>query len=316
MIQSHLRSRGLLLVMAGAIFWGVGGTVSQKLFQDHSIDVNWMVTVRLLLAGILLLTVQYVRKDFFHIMRIWKTKKSAVQLITFGLLGMLAVQYTYMASINHGNAAVATLLQYLAPVMIIVYLLLRKLTLFTKQDVMTVTLALLGTFLLLTNGSISELSVPAISIFWGILSGASLAFYTLYAIPLLKEFDSLVVVGWSMVIGGITLNFVHHPWQADFSNFTPEIYMYLLFVIIFGTMLAFWFYIESLQYLPPKETSLIGNLEPLSAVLSMVIWLKEPFGVFQWIGMACIIGMTLLLALQKKASYEIEEKNEQSIRAE
>ncbi|MED1605999.1 DMT family transporter [Cytobacillus kochii] len=304
MLKGHTKNKGLLLVIIGAIFWGVGGTVSQKLFQDYSILVNWLVTVRLLIAGILLLTIQCVRKGYFHIISIWRNKKTAVQIIIFGLLGMLAVQYTYMASINHGNAAVATLLQYLAPVMIIVYLLLRKLTIFTKQDLMTLTLALLGTFLLLTNGSISGLSVPVISIFWGILSGVALAFYTLYAIPLLKEFDSLVVVGWAMAIGGVTLSFIHPPWQADFSNFTAEIYMYLIFVIIFGTMFAFWFYIESLQYLSPKETSLIGNLEPLSAVLTMVVWLGEPFGFLQWLGMACIIGVTLLLAFNKKASYE------------
>ncbi|CDQ41561.1 hypothetical protein M948_20330 [Virgibacillus sp. CM-4] len=48
------------------------------------------------------------------------------------------------------------------------------------------------------------------------------------------------------------------------------IYSYLVFVIIFGTMIAFWFYIESLQSLSPKETSLLGNLEPLSAVLTTV----------------------------------------------
>ncbi|WP_431803749.1 DMT family transporter [Halobacillus andaensis] len=304
MIKRHTRNKGLLLVITGAIFWGVGGTVSQKLFQDYSINVNWLVTVRLILAGALLLTVQCFRKDYIHITTIWRNKKAAGQMIIFGLFGMLAVQYTYMASIHHGNAAVATLLQYLAPVMIIVYLLLRKQTIFTKQDTITVTLALLGTFLLLTNGSVAELSVPVISIFWGILSGAALAFYTLYAIPLLKEFDSLIVVGWAMVIGGTALSFIHPPWHVDFSNFTAEIYLYLIFVVVFGTMFAFWFYIESLQYLKPKETSLIGNLEPLSAVLTMVIWLNEPFGHYQWLGMVCIMGMTLLLALNKKAAYE------------
>ncbi|MFG6117813.1 EamA family transporter [Thalassobacillus sp. B23F22_16] len=315
MRKGHTRSKGLLLVITGAIFWGVGGTVSQKLFQDHAIDVNWLVTVRLLIAGILLLTIQFFRKDNYSIISIWKNKHTAVQMIIFGLLGMLGVQYTYMASINYGNAAVATLLQYLAPVMIIVYLLIRKQTTFEKQDAVTVSLALLGTFLLLTNGTISQLSVPGISIFWGILSGVALAFYTLYAIPLLREFDSLVVVGWAMVIGGISLGLIHPPWQAEFTAFTAEIYMYLLFVVIFGTMLAFWFYIESLQYLLPKETSLIGNLEPLSAVLTMVLWLREPFGFFQWVGMACIIGMTLLLAFNKKSAPTDERQNE-SILAE
>ena len=215
---------------------------------------------------------------------------------------MLAVQYTYMASIKHGNAAVATLLQYLAPVMIIIYLILRKQTVLTRQDLLTVLLGLGGCFFLLTNGSISQLSVPKLAIVWGILSGLSLAFYTLYAVPLLKQFDSLVIVGWAMIIGSFALSFIHPPWQIDFSSLTVATYLYLVFVIIFGTMIAFWFYIESLQSLSPKETSLLGSLEPLAAVLTTVFWLKEPFGFFQWLGTACIIGMILLLALNRKTS--------------
>ena len=45
------RRKGILLVLIGAICWGVGGTISQKLFQQYGIDVNWLVTVRLLISG-------------------------------------------------------------------------------------------------------------------------------------------------------------------------------------------------------------------------------------------------------------------------
>ncbi|EMI09334.1 putative inner membrane transporter YicL [Anoxybacillus sp. BCO1] len=231
---------------------------------------------------------------------------------------MLAVQYTYMASIKHGNAAVATLLQYLAPVMIIIYSVFRRQATITKRDVVTISLALVGCFFLLTNGSVSQLSVPLLAIVWGFLSGIALAFYTLYAVPLLKQYHSLVVVGWSMIIGGLALSFVHPPWQMDFKHLTIETYLYLIFVIIFGTMIAFWFYIESLQSLSPKESSLLGNIEPLAAVLTTVFWLKEPFGFFQWIGTACIITMMLLIALNKKSSitdhqYAYESKNSQTL---
>lgn len=296
------RNTGLFLVITGAIFWGVGGTVAQKLFQQFAIDINWLVTTRLLVAGFLLLLIQFLAKDRSQIFGVWKDRSAAVKLIIFGLLGMLAVQYTYMASIKHGNAAVATLLQYLSPVMIIVYLILRRQAVLTKQDLITVLLALVGCFFLLTNGSLSQLSVPAPAIIWGILSGLAVAFYTLYAVPLLKQYDSLVIVGWAMIIGGVALSFIHPPWQLDFSSLTIEAYSYLIFVIIFGTMIAFWFYIESLQSLSPKETSLLGSLEPLAAVLTTVIWLKEPFGIFQWIGTACIIGMILLLAMGRKSA--------------
>ena len=298
------RTKGMALVITGAAFWGIGGTVAQKLFQHYEVDVNWLVTTRLLIAGVLLLSVQLVLKDRSQIFGVWKNKKVAFQLILFGLCGMLAVQYTYMASIKHGNAAVATLLQYLAPAMIIIYLLLRKQSNLTRGDVWTVSLALLGCFLLLTNGSISQFSVPVPAIVWGVLSGVSLAFYTLYAIPLLKQFDSLVIVGWAMIIGGIALSFIHPPWQINLSGFTVEAYIYLVFVIIFGTMIAFWFYIESLQSLAPKESSLLGSLEPLAAVITTVFWLKVPFGVFQWIGALCILMMIVLLAVKKEKNSE------------
>lgn len=296
------RRKGIFLVMTGAVFWGIGGTVAKKLFEQYAIDVNWLVTTRLLIAGVLLLAIQFFVKDRSQIFGVWKNRSHAIQLMIFGILGMLAVQYTYMASIKHGNAAVATLLQYLAPVMIIVYLILRKQTVLTRRDTVTVSLALVGCFFLLTNGSISQLSVPTSAVVWGILSGLALAFYTLYAIPLLKQYDSLVIVGWAMVIGGIALSFIHPPWQIDSSSLSLEAYLYLFFVIIFGTMIAFWFYIESLQSLLPKESSLLGSIEPLAAVLTTVFWLKESFGVFQWFGTTCILLMIVLLALNKGKS--------------
>jgi len=294
--------KGIVLVITGAGFWGIGGTVANKLFQQYPIDVDWLVTIRLLIAGFLLLTVQFFGENRSQILGVWKTRRTATQLMIFGLLGMLAVQYTYMASIKHGNAAVATLLQYLAPVMIIVYLIIRKQTVLTGKDLLTVTLALVGCFFLLTNGSISQLSVPTLAIIWGVLSAITLAFYTLYAVPLLKLYDSLVIVGWAMIIGGFALSFIRPPWQMDFNSLTLEAYFYLAFVIIIGTMLAFWFFMKSLQILSAKESSLLSSIEPLAAVLTTVFWLKEPFGFFQWVGTACIIGMILLLALNKESS--------------
>lgn len=302
------RKTGLFLVITGAIFWGISGTVAKKLFQQ--IDVNWLVTTRLLIAGVLLLALQFLIKDRTQIWGVWKNRRTAFQLVVYGLVGMLSVQYTYMASIQRGNAAVATLLQYLAPIMIIIYLILRKHTVFTRKDLSAIFLAVVGCFFLLTNGSISQLSVPTIAIVWGILSAIALAFYTLYAIPLLKQYDSLVIVGWAMVIGGFGLSLVHPPWQIDFQSLSLETILYLAFVIIFGTMIAFWFYIESLQSLSPKETSFLSSLEPLAAVLTTVFWLKEPFGFFQWVGVICIIGLILLLAFDKKPSSNNQSKED------
>ncbi len=221
------RKKGFFFVTMGAICWGMGGTVAQKLFQEFEISVDWLVSVRLLTAGFLLLMISCIKRNRYHVLGVWKNRKSAFQLVVFAIAGMLAVQYTYMASIKHGNAAVATLLQYLSPVMIIIYLLLRKQSIFTRQDVITVLLALGGCFFLLTNGSISQLSVPVSAVVWGVLSGVAAAFYTLYAVPLIKKYSSLVIVGWSMVIGGSVMSFIHPPWEA--SSLSPITWGYILF---------------------------------------------------------------------------------------
>ncbi|MEK4130149.1 EamA family transporter [Solibacillus sp. FSL W8-0474] len=295
--MKNKRMIGFLLVVSGCFFWGIGGTMSQQLFTQ-GIEVSWLVSTRLVIAGILLLITQAIFKDRHQILAIWRQKYTAFRLVTFAIVGMLAVQYTYMASIKEGNAAVATLLQYLAPVMIIVWVTLRGQSVFTRKDAVTIVLALCGSFFLLTNGSLSAFAVPLPAIIWGLLSGLSLAFYTLYAIPLLQRFDSLVVVGWGMLLAGVTMSFVQPPWDADISNWTGSTVFYLIVVIIFGTMLAFWFYIESLQTLTAKETSLLGNIEPLTAVLATVLWLKEPFGSFQWFGTSLILAMMIYIALK------------------
>ena len=300
--MKNSRMIGLLLVISGCFFWGIGGTMAQHLFQHVGITVGWLVSTRLIIAGILLLAIQALFKDRSQIIQVWKEKATAIRLVIFSLVGMLAVQYTYMASIDIGNAAIATLLQYLAPVMIMVWYVLRRIAPFTKRDFITVSLALVGTFLLLTNGSIAALSVPIPAVIWGVLSGVTLAFYTLYAIPLLKHWDSLVIVGWAMLLAGVTISLFYQPWNVDVSSWPISTYLYLFVVIIFGTMLAFWFYIESLQTLSAKETSLLGNIEPLTAVIATVVWLNVPFGFVQWIGATLIILMMIYLALtpQKK----------------
>lgn len=286
---------GFILVILGASFWGIGGTVAQRLFQQENIEVGWLVSSRLLLAGIVLIFIYKITHREDSIFAIWRTKKNAFRQILFSLVGMLAVQYTYMASISLGNSAVATMLQYLAPLFIMAYYALTRQSKLTKHDGIAVTLTIIGTFLLLTNGSLSTFSVPTMAILWGILSGLSVAFYTLYAVPLLQQFHSLLVVGWAMLVGGTVMSIFHQPWQIDLSTWTFATTGYFIFIVVFGTMLAFWFYIESLHYLSPKETSLLGSLEPLAAVITSVLWLHIDFGLFQLLGTLLILCMILYL---------------------
>lgn len=296
--MNNKRWIGIFFALISAAFWGIGGTVAQYLFQQQRVDVNWFVTVRLLLGGALLVGSQLLLGK--PILNIWKTKRDAVRLVIFSIVGMLLVQYSYMLSIAIGNAAMATLLQYLAPVFIILFYIVTKQQPFTKLDAALIFFTIVGTFLLLTNGDTSSLSVPLAAVIWGIISGLALAFYTLYAKPLLETQSSILVVGWAMLIAGVVFNFVAPFWEAGDVTWTTATMLSLTFSIVCGTALAFWLFVASLNYISPKETSIFGTFEPLTAVVSSIVWLALPFGLWQFVGALCIIGMVLALSLVPK----------------
>ena len=164
------------MVLIGAVLWGISGTVAQYLFQYYGFSPEWLVVVRLLVSGTILLGLASLKGNQ-KIWDIWKDKKDVPSLILFSIFGMLAVQYTFFAAIKYSNAATATVLQYLAPAMISCFIAIRAKRLPTIKECIAVVLALLGTFLLVTKGSMSSLSISGIALFWGLTSAVALAYY-------------------------------------------------------------------------------------------------------------------------------------------
>src|SRR3954462_10064191 len=113
----------MLSAVLAATLFGVGGTFAQFLFQQRGVNIDWLVTMRLLCAGAVLLALAAARQGR-GILTIWR--KAPLPIILFGLIGMMPVQYTYMAAINDSNTATATVLQNTAPAMIAVWLALTR----------------------------------------------------------------------------------------------------------------------------------------------------------------------------------------------
>jgi drug/metabolite transporter (DMT)-like permease len=168
-----------------------------------------------------------------------------------------------------------------------------------KHEVIAIAFALLGTFLLVTKGSIHTLSITGPAFLWGIISAFALAFYTLYPANLLSKWGSLVTVGWGMLIGGIGFSFVHPPWEFQ-GNWSLSAFLAVVFVVICGTLIAFFCFMESLKYVRPSEASVLACVEPLSAAFLAVAWLHVPFSPVEWIGAISIIATIFILSAVKR----------------
>ena len=286
---------GFASAVAAATLFGVGGTFAQFLFQQRGVNIDWLVTMRLLSSGAVLLLISAMRQGR-SILAVWRT--DAVALTLFGLLGMLAVQYTYMAAIQDSNTATATVLQFTAPAMIAVWLALAGRRLPSAREAAAIGLAMLGTFFLVAHGKIGALSISPPALFWGVASAVAAAFNSLQPVRMLRKYGATAVGGWGMLAGGVALSFLHAPWKVE-GVWDGTAYGFTAFILLFGTLVAFYLYITALRLIGAQKSSLLTCAEPLSAAVLAVWWLGVPWGVMDWLGTACILATIVLLAKEQ-----------------
>jgi drug/metabolite transporter (DMT)-like permease len=293
------QGRANLLAVFAASLWGISGACAQYLFEQKGIRIDWLVTVRLLIAGVLLLLLAWWQRPS-QVMAVWRPAHSARQVLAFGVLGMLGVQYTYFAVIEHSNAAIGTVLQYLGPTVIAVYLAVVYRRRPARRELVAIVLAMLGTLLLVTHGEWGVLLISLEGLLWGLSSAVALAFYTVQPVALLKRHDSAVVVGWGMLIGGLTFMGWSQPWHIS-GIWDSGTYLAVLFIVVLGTLVPFYCYLLAVKTIGPQRTSLLACAEPLSAALVSVVWLNVEFGWLDVLGSLCIVLTIYLLARSKQS---------------
>lgn len=292
MEQDKKAVKGALLTLFGGTLWGFSGTCGQFLLQTKGLTSDWLIPYRLLIGGILLLVICYL-KEGKKIFLIWR--RDAAAILIFGILGMSMCQYTFFTAIGESNAGTATVLQYIGPVLILIYLSLRNRQLPKWNEATAICLAVSGTFLLATHGNPQTMVLSQKALFWGLLSALALAVYTVQPGVLLVKYGSAPVTGWGMLLGGALLCVVFRPWTIP-AAIDGEVLTGMAAVILLGTVVAFVCYLEGVRLIGPKKGSLYASIEPVSATVFSIIWMHVRFGIMDFLGFFCILSTIFILA--------------------
>lgn len=285
---------GAFLALLPGVLWGLSGVFGQYLFQQRGISAEWLVTTRLLISGSLMLIISFAGSRE-KTLAIFKDKKDTRRLVIFAIFGLMAVQLTYFVAIAKSNAPTATILQYVFPVMIVLYTAVCGHKLPNKKEVVAVILAMAGIFLLVTHGNPGTLSITVEALVWGLSSAVAMAFYTMYPGSLQKRWGSPVVVGWGMLFGGIALNFYHPFWEFT-GDLDLMCLLMIAFIILFATFGAFYIYLVSVTMIGATYASLFACIEPLASAFFSVVGLNLVFNSMDWIGAALIMITMFLLS--------------------
>lgn len=291
-------SKGIILTLTGAICWGFSGACGEYLFSEKELNPLWLTVVRMIIAGILIIILSF-HKYSHQFIGIIKNKKDRIILVIFAIFGLMTCQYTYLEAVNATNAGTATVLQYLEPILVMIFMCFYIKKLPSIKEVIAILFAIIGVFLIATHGQIGTLAISIQGLFWGINAAITAAICSILPIKIIQKWGSSVVTGYSMLIGGIFLFFVSRFWLIPI-NLDLQSIIGILFIAIIGTALAFTLFLKGLSYIGAVKGTIIASVEPISAALFTFLWLGTTFTYIDVIAFILILSTVLILSYGKK----------------
>ena len=289
---------GIILTLLGATLWGVSGTSVQFIGNFRNMNLEWLLTMRLITAGLLTVLYGWIRQGnaIFNVFRNWR---DTLGLVIFGVFGMSLCQYTYFRSIVIAGAGIATVLQYLAPSMIIIYLLVRYGKRPSTGEIISVILALAGTICLMGNNGFSFESFRSDVLFWGLLSAVGVAVYSVSPVRLVATYGTIPIVGFGMLLSGLVAAVL---FQQPHSCATWDVWTVVgcFNVVFLGTIVSFNAYLEGVKRIGAVSGSILSSIEPISAAFFGWALLGNQFNWVGILGMAMIIATVIIIALEKR----------------
>ncbi|MFW3653373.1 DMT family transporter [Vagococcus fluvialis] len=288
------KTKGITLAIVGAIFWGGSGVCAEYLMTHKGITSVWLVSVRMLFAGIVILSYLFLKekKKTFDLL---KKPKNQLSILIFSIVGIIFLQLSFFKAIESSNAATATILQYLSPIFIVFFFIIESKKIPNKMSIFSIILSLLGTALLVTKGDLSSLSISLEGLFWGLMAGVLGAAYIIQPRRIMAEFGTMAVTGWGMFFGGLLFQF-YHPFWKDLPKLDGTTILLISYIILFGTVFSYLCLLASTRFIPAQFSSLLTSFEPLSSALFSALFLGFVIKPIELISMLIIICAVFLLS--------------------
>lgn len=300
--------KGIFLAILGALCWAGSGACGQYLFEQ-GYKVEWVSFYRLFFSGIFLslyalglFNPKLLRaKKGLDLakFKLFGNFKAFISLFIFGLFGLMACQYTYYKAISYLDAGTATMIQYTAPVLIMLIVCISAQKLPKIAEFVALVATLVGLFLLATKGDISKLNLEAEGLLWGIASAFGIVFYSLGARKIIAEYSLSFVIGLGSLIGSLILGFLVQIYTIHYE-LDFKLLVAMLYIVFIGTVLAFCSYLKALEYIDAVKASIIACVEPVFAAVFAFAFLGTLYSLLDIFAFVLILSSVILVSFSKK----------------
>ena len=313
--MSHTESRaqpprrrpllGYSLALLAAGCWAVGGLTAKWLFSSPSpATAGWplpplgiVIQPTALAAGraasafvLLALLMLFFRRSDLRI-----AMRDVPFLGVFGVVGLAMVHFTYFKTISLTNVATAILLEYLAPIIVLIVSVAFMKERFTWTLPVGVGLSVAGCALVVGAAGGGGIVVSPAGIAWGLASAVFFAAYTLMGVVAVRRFSAYTTLVWGLAFASIFWLAVLGPREVLVVFLEPKSAAAVVFMAVVSTIVPFSAFLVALHHIPPTNATVTSTIEPLIAGVGAFLLFGESFSPVQVLGGLMVIGAIVLV---------------------
>lgn len=287
---------GVVLALVSALFFGVSGPLAKSLYE-----IGWTPASAVLfrICGVALLltvpTLVAMRGRWREARRHWRI------ILMYGVMSICGVQLLFFAAVENITVGVALLIEYTAPVLVVLFLWLTTRRRPGALTLAGVAVAMLGLVLVLDLGS--GVSLNPVGLAFAVAAAACLASYFIIGAKTTIDIPQVALIGIGMWIGFLTVGTVSlvrllpsgiGTGQAPLGGVGVAWWLPAVALVV-TTLLAYVSGLAAMRLLGATMGSFVALSEVVFAVVvSWAVLGEVPTGVQALGGLAILAGVVVI----------------------
>lgn len=251
--------------------------------------------------GLVALRVLFAALFFWVLQIFWKgkpiDKSDLPRFLLCSLFGVALNMLAFFKGLAMTTPINASLIMTTTPILVLMIGVLLKTEVINLKKGLGVLLGMIGACLLISNGqNISFSSQGFIGDLLILLNATSYGLYLVLVRPLMLKYHPLTVVKWVFSLGilPVLLFGISDLNQVEWSNIPLEIWVAIVFVLLFVTVMTYLFNAIALKEVSSSTVSVYIYLQPLFAAAIALFFGKDHLDLLKSIsGVLIFIGVFL-----------------------
>jgi drug/metabolite transporter (DMT)-like permease len=285
--------KGYFYIIGATTFWGISATIAKFLFIQH-VETLILVQMRITISCLLLLIFFLLFKRHLLAVKL----KDLYKFALLGILGIVGSNFTYYFAIAATNVVTAILIQYLAPLIVLLYAAASRTEKITPIKILSGGVSLIGCYLAVAGKDFSIITINHPGLLAGLASAFTWSFTTIWLKRLLKQYNVWTCLVYALISGVLFWIIINPPSKIIDAHYSVETWKMFFGFAVISILIPHSLYFSGMRYLTASRGIITATFEPIVAIASAFFIVNEVLTPIQIVG--AILVITAIAILQTK----------------